>query len=525
MARQKADPAEKILKQAAAEIEKSFGARLVLSELYAGQGRVEDAIAVLAESLSLSKEPANPGILNAKNALARIYFASGEVEKAANVIDEVLNESPRNVDASYTRGRIALVRNEPLSAVAAFRNVVGERPDFVMAQLSLAEALRRNNQNELALDSLRQALAANPASKELGKALARAHLINGDAKNAEAQLRRIVAADLQDMSARADLGDFLLAQKNETAAKQVFAEIQTAAPTIPLGYLKLAGLHASAKAWDQAAAVLEAGYAATPQSAPILQGLAEAYLAQNKREKAVQLLRKRLSANPKEAFTLNLLGKVHFAAKDVAQAEAAFKGAIDAEPMWPEPYNNLASLYIEQGKMADAVRQFQHAIESNPRSPSAYMALGFIHRQQKNHAEAIRVYEQGVENVPNFWGAYNDLAFLLAEHGRSEHEFKRALELARKAQRLQPDRMSVGDTLAWVNYKMGNLEESLAIFSELLVRYPEDPVLNYHAGMVLLKAGRNDEAREKLQAALAESKPFYGREDAEKMLLELKAKG
>jgi hypothetical protein len=43
--------------------------------------------------------------------------------------------------------------------------------------------------------------------------------------------------------------------------------------------------------------------------------------------------------------------------------------------------------------------------------------------------------------------------------------------------------------------------------------------------MVLFKAGRSDEAREKLQTALAENKPFYGREDAEKALQEIKGRG
>jgi Flp pilus assembly protein TadD len=79
--------------------------------------------------------------------------------------------------------------------------------------------------------------------------------------------------------------------------------------------------------------------------------------------------------------------------------------------------------------------------------------------------------------------------------------------------------------VGWVYYKMGNLEQALAVFSELLAKVPEDPVLNFHAGMVLLKAGRTDEAREKLQTALAENKPFYGREDAEKTLSEIKGRG
>jgi tetratricopeptide (TPR) repeat protein len=231
-----------------------------------------------------------------------------------------------------------------------------------------------------------------------------------------------------------------------------------------------------------------------------------------------------LAEDPKEAFTLNLLGKVHAAVRDFGPAEAAFKEAIDLEPMWPELYNNLASVYILQGKTGEAARKYREALASDPKSPSAYMALGFIHQEQKDYREAVRIYEQGVAAVPNFWGAYNNLAFLLAEFGGTEADYRRALDFARKAQRLQPERLSIADTVGWVYYKMGNIEQALAVFSDLLARAPEDPVLNYHAGIVLFKAGRKEEAQEKLQAALAENKPFFGRDEAEKTLAEIKGR-
>lgn len=525
MARREPEQAEKLLRQAAAEIEKGFAVRLALGELYAGQARTDDATAVLTESLGFSKEPGHPGILDTKNALARIYLVSGEVEKAAQLTDEVLKESPRNVDAGYTRGRILLVRNDPLNAISAFRNVVNDKPEFVPAQLLLAEAHRRNAENQLALDTLRKALEVTPDSRELGRALARAHLLNNDPRSAEAQLRRIAAANPQDMAARADLGDFLAAQKNAAAALQAYTEITQAAPELPLGYLKIAALHTEAKALDRAAAVLESGYAANPQAAPIVQALAEVYVAQNRRDKALELCRKRLSQDPQDAFAANLMGKVYASGKEFAPAEAAFRQAVAADAMWPEPYNNLAGLFIAQGKTPQAIRQFNDALASNPKNASAYMALGFIYQEQKDIPGAMQVYEKGIAEVPNFWGAMNNLAFLLAEHGTKPSDYVRALDLANRAKRLQPERLSVADTIGWVYYKMGNLEQALALYSDLLGRLPEDPVLNYHAGMVLLKAGRTDEAGEKLQAALVENRKFYGREEAEAALQTIRQKG
>jgi Flp pilus assembly protein TadD len=368
---------------------------------------------------------------------------------------------------------------------------------------------------------LRKAVEANPTSRELSKAFARALLGGGDPHGAENQLRRFAAANPQDMQARADLGDFLLSRGNAAEAGKVYREIRDAAPAIPLGHLKLAGLHAGARRIEEAAAVLESGLSANPDSAQLLQALVEAYLAQGRTDQAVALCRGRLDSNPREVFTLNLLGRVYAAAREFDRAEAAFKAAIDLDPMWAEPYGNLAGLTLRQGRAAAAEEAFRAAIASSPKSPSAYLALGFILQEQKKVPEAIRVYGQGIANVPNFWVALNNLAFLLAEHGASDAEYQRALELARTAQRLQPERLSIADTLGWTLFKAGHIDQALAVFAGLLEKAPEDPVLNYHAGMVLRKAGRLDEAREKLKTALAHSGAFPGREEAEKALREI----
>ena len=50
---------------------------------------------------------------------------------------------------------------------------------------------------------------------------------------------------------------------------------------------------------------------------------------------------------------------------------------------------------------------------------------------------------------------------------------------------------------------------------------PEDDVLNYHLGAVLLKQGQKDEARERLRKALEDEGSYPGRAEAEKLLKEL----
>jgi hypothetical protein len=49
--------------------------------------------------------------------------------------------------------------------------------------------------------------------------------------------------------------------------------------------------------------------------------------------------------------------------------------------------------------------------------------------------------------------------------------------------------------------------------------------MNYHMAMVHYKRGEVEEARKRLEVALEEDTAFYGREDAEKVLADIRAGG
>ncbi|MGB2955872.1 MAG: tetratricopeptide repeat protein, partial [Anaerolineales bacterium] len=80
---------------------------------------------------------------------------------------------------------------------------------------------------------------------------------------------------------------------------------------------------------------------------------------------------------------------------------------------------------------------------------------------------------------------------------------------------------TVQDTLGWVYYKMGDVNQALDFFEKALVDQPESPVFNYHMGMAFYKSGRSVEAKEKLEKAVEGSSSFEGRDEAEKVLKEL----
>jgi tetratricopeptide (TPR) repeat protein len=239
---------------------------------------------------------------------------------------------------------------------------------------------------------------------------------------------------------------------------------------------------------------------------------------------ATEICRAQLARDPHQAFYQNLLGVVFISKKDYAAAEKALDQAVALQPEWPVPYNNLAQLSLIQGKTKEAAANFEAAIEANPGNTAASLALGKIYEQQKLYDQAMAVYGKALEAQPNLWAAANNLAFLIAESSNDPKDLERALALGLKANDLRPGDPLVQDTLAWIYFKQGNLQQARQLLTDAIAESPDNPVLNYHLGAVLAQSGSLLEAREKLTAALAANELFQGREEAEKLLAELRSK-
>ena len=521
MAKRQPFEAAKVLEAGIEKNPQSIRPRLLLGEVYLSMNRAPQAVEVLEANLKLSKDPADPGIIQTKNALAKVHLRMRQTAKAEAYVNEVLQASPKSIEGHFTRGDILLSRGDGGGAVVEFRTVLGEQPQYLPAYVRLASAHVLNKEPELAVNTLQNALKLDPNYKPALQALARIHAINKNHGEAEQNLRRIVEIDPNDIGARAELGDFYAELKRYPEAEAADREITKRAAQNPLGYIKLARLYRSQGKDKEALKELEEGYRQNQTSAQLLTELVQAYARQKKHAAAVALCKKRIDDNPRDVFAYNLLGLVFTDLKNYREAEDSLKKAIEMQPLWPVPHINLANLYLVQGRKKDAIDKFESAIRINPKDGSAYLALAMVYERDRDYRGAIQVYERALAADPGFWFAANNLAFLLGESSGRKEDLARAKSLAEEALKVRPNDPGILDTLGWVHYRMGDLNQARSLLEQALGAAPEADVMNYHLGAVLLKQGQKDEALEKLKKALGDDGDFPGRNDAEKLLKEL----
>ena len=315
MKQNEVEQATKMLKDGIAANPSSYTLREALAQQYVQAKDTDRALAVLKESLALSKDPADPGILTAKTKMAEIHMMRREPEMAKSLVDEVLAENPKSAGANYVLGQLHLAGGRGDEAVTAFRTVVAENPE-ARQRIPLSRSGASDQQGGGAGHRrVEPGLQQNPSSKEIRRALARVYMAQKDYSAAEKQLTAIIEMNPDDLRAMGDLGDFKLSRKEYDSARLQYDRIIEKAPTAPGGYLKLARLHDVQDNRDAALAVLEKGYAAAPNSLPMLAALVKANIASKKIAAAESLCREKIVQFPDNPFTYNLLAQVQLAAK------------------------------------------------------------------------------------------------------------------------------------------------------------------------------------------------------------------
>jgi tetratricopeptide (TPR) repeat protein len=102
---------------------------------------------------------------------------------------------------------------------------------------------------------------------------------------------------------------------------------------------------------------------------------------------------------------------------------------------------------------------------------------------------------------PDYAHAYNALGYTLAEKTDRLQEAKQLID---KAYKLLPDDPFIMDSMGWVEYRMGHVQQALKQLQQAYSARP-DPEIAAHLGEVLWKSGQHEQARKIWQTALSEN--------------------
>ena len=442
--------------------------RYVLQILIA-LNRVQDSLEPLKKTIDLAPEFER---LQAISSIPRVYARVTDKKLASTVIENALSTYVINPTTSATAwttiGRARLAAGDTASALESAQK--GQESD-ANAEGPILVALELMSPKLLGAEAMvKKYLADNPKPMpEIRMSYARA-LLDGQRYGEASTEVQIVTKEKSDFSpAWLVLGSLQL-QDNQLALAQASFEryvgLETAASAksdddepgrgLTQAFLSLAQI--SEKRKDFAAA--EAWLAKIDNSADMLQAQtrrASILASRGQLAEGRALIQGLPDRNPGDA-RLKLIAEVGLL-RDLKQYQAAYDLLGQAAKVEPKDTDFL----YDQAMMAEKLNQLP---------------------------EMERLLRRVIELKPDAYNAYNALGYSLADRNVRLPEAKRLIQ---KALEFVPNDPFIRDSLAWVEFRMGNLAESAKIFADAFKSKP-DAEIAAHYGEVLWVMGQRGKA-------------------------------
>ena len=159
----------------------------------------------------------------------------------------------------------------------------------------------------------------------------------------------------------------------------------------------------------------------------------------------------------------------------------------------------MSNVQLQGGQLKEAEATIRKALEMDANDMDLLIQLGSIQDRAGQRAEAEKTLRAVLQREPDNATALNNLGYYLAERSARYNE---ALPLIEKAVSIEPMNSSFLDSLGWVQYKLGRLQEARGHLEKAVVYARRSAMVHEHLGDVLRDLGRAQEARRNWEVAL-----------------------
>ncbi|CAM3419520.1 tetratricopeptide repeat protein [Cupriavidus taiwanensis] len=439
----------------------------VLSTLLVLNGRWDDARPLLQQQLAtVPASQRGDAILQLQQQLSRTSDPAG----AARLLQDLTRNEAKLPETQLALARARELAGDEPGALAALDQALRLRPAYEAAALMAAE-LRAEKQPDEAVAVLKRFLEKSPESVNGHITLARLYLLKNDMPAARQEfetLRKVAPADPRVPLA---LGLTSLQAKNFGEAEQYLQE-----------YLQLVEKQPSANpdiAYQYLAQIAEErkDYAGAIRW---LDRIEDVRLAPAATAKRAQLLARMGKLDDAQA----LFGEMLTDAEDIpdpgqrSQRVTAIRQAEVATLMENKAYDRARKVLNER-------------VAAEPDNADWIYELAMLDERQKRYASMETGLRRVIALQPQQKQGYNALGYSLADRNERLPE---ALKLLERASELGPDDPYIMDSLAWVKFRMGDLQPAAVLLRNAYAKAPEAEI-GAHLGEVLWQLGEHDEAR------------------------------
>jgi putative PEP-CTERM system TPR-repeat lipoprotein len=412
---------------------------MALSKL--AKGKDPAAIAELRAIAAADKDS------TADLALVNVLLRQNDPAGALKAVDTLAAKLPGDALPDQLRGRLALQRKDGAAARQAFEAALVKNADYLPALAGLAALDMADKQPAAAKARFEALLQRNPKHAGALMALAEIGARTGDKPEQTADLlTRAIAADPADARPR----------------------------------LMLADLHLDAGQLKPAIDVAQAGVAALPDNADLLDRLGRAQLASGQAQLAVATFVKLATLAPKSALPQLRLADAHSANKNRSGVAAAVRRATELAPDSLLVQQAQVSLAMLEDKPEQALAVARKLQTQRPDDAAGFSMEGDIELRRRNwDAAAVALRKSLARKSPG------DSAQRLHGALTAGKKTAEADKLATEWRKSHPDDLAFVLHLGDSALASGNPAQAEGLYAEVLARQPDNVIAMNNQAYVL----------------------------------------
>jgi tetratricopeptide (TPR) repeat protein len=457
--------AVKLWRQYAPDSEEASQYYLGLIILSDNLGEAEN---ILKQRLA-SATPAARGLMMFQ--MQQLLLRAKDKEAAVAMLDRLVAPYGNLMETHVVLAQSALARNDKAAARREAQTALQMKPDSEIAALTLAQV---SEDEGGAIQVLKDFLAAHPDAREVRSAYARLLVNEKQYDAARQEFLTLDKAQPDNPGTLYALGILSMQMNDQHAAEQYFTRFVELTEKTPDDER------------DPSKAVM------------ILSQLAE---ERGDYKAAADWLDRLDSEDPKIQFGAGLR-RAQLTAKqgDVAGARKLL-GTLKTEDKTQQAQIVLVDAQIlrDAGQAQEAFKLMEQGTKRFPDNMDFLYDYALMAEKMGKTAVMEKSLRKVIAKAPDNMHAYNALGYSLADRNV---RLKEAYRLIDKALKMAPGDPFILDSMGWVQYRMGKLDDAETHLRKAYT-LRSDPEIAVHLGEVLWKKGQKDDARKLWREAQA----------------------
>lgn len=459
-----------------------------------------------------------PDIVTPYNLAGRIYIESGQTAAAKTAFEKARSVSPGNPYACQQLASLAIKEGYADSAHSYYEEILSHHENHLSTLVQLAALYALEGNQQLMVRNLELAITAHPRALQPRIILARYYLTTGKLAQVSFVLANIDDIHKDNPSILNIIAAAQIAQNEFSQAKITIKRLIEVQPGSAEAHYLMANTYLGLDSRKEAQVELEKSVILAPDSLPARLTLLRLMLMERNEPAAKEQLKALKVMAPENPEVIKLEASM---ARLTGERQESLRLSRIAFEKSPSTSNMLIFVHElwDSGNKDSSLQLLQTWVEDHPKDVPARVELANALAANKQLDAAIDQYNKVLDRDNKNLVALNNIAWYLRDTDPAQ-----ALEYTSRANDLKPDSAALMETLAVVLLKNGDIEQAKRTITRALKISPDDPSLRYHSAMISASAGDTAIAIETLESLVKEEVNFKEKDDASKLLKQLREK-